>query len=184
MARIPPYVERESASPEIKEFYDTFAKQFNWREVPNVMKALSNSPKLARRVFPLGDYFMHESALDPRLRELAVLTLMNRLNCTYGFVRHIAIAEQTGISRAQIDNIGSYETSSLFSSDDRLIIRYAEDLTLKGQVEDELFRQVQDRIGQQNILDLTAAIAFWNMMARNLEGQDVPGPSCFPYGTT
>ena len=172
MARIP-YVERENASPEINEFYDTFAKQFNWRDVPNVMKALANSPKLARRVFPLGDYFMHESALDPRLRELAVLTLMHRLHCTYGFVRHIPIAEQTGISRAQVDNIGAYQTSSLFSTDDKLIIKYAEDLTLKGQIDDELFRQVRDRIGQQNILDLTAAIAFWNMMARNLNALQV-----------
>ena len=47
-------------------------------------------------------------------------------------------------------------------------MKYAEDLTLKGQVEDDLYRHVQDRIGQQHILDLTAAIAFWNMMARNL----------------
>src|SRR5260221_14429452 len=80
MARVP-YVEREAASPETKELYDAFAKQFNLQDVPNVVKALSNSPKLAKRVFPLGDYFMHESALDPRLRELAVLTLMQRLNC-------------------------------------------------------------------------------------------------------
>src|SRR5207244_13625624 len=81
MARIP-YVERENASPEIKEFYDTFAKQFNWREVPNVMKALANSPKLAPRAFPLGDYVMHESPRGPRLRELPVLTLMDRARCT------------------------------------------------------------------------------------------------------
>src|SRR5215813_4318982 len=167
MARIP-YVERENASPETKEFYDTFAKQFNWREVPNVMKALANSPKLAKRVFPLGDYFMHESALDPRLRELAVLTLMQRLNCNYGFVRHISIAERTGISRAQIDNIGSYQTSSLFNDDDKRIIKYAEDLTLKGQVDDTLFREIEGKIGRQNLVDLTGAIAFWNMMARNL----------------
>ena len=98
---------------------------------------------------------------------------MNRLNCNYGFVRHIEIAERAGLSRAQIDNIGSYQTSGLFSDDNKLIIRYAEDLTQKGQVDDALFRQVQDRIGQQNILDLTAATAFWNMMARNLNALQV-----------
>jgi alkylhydroperoxidase family enzyme len=172
MARIP-YVERESATAETKELYDAFTKQFNMPHVPNVVKALSNSPKLARRVFPLGSYFMQEASLDPRLRELAVLILMKRLNCAYGFTRHIEIAEGVGISREQIDNIGSYQTSSLFSDDDKLIIRYAEDLTQKGQVDDELFRQVKDRIGQQNILDLTAATAFWNMMARNLNALQV-----------
>ncbi|MGE0680129.1 MAG: carboxymuconolactone decarboxylase family protein [Candidatus Binatia bacterium] len=172
MPRIP-YVERDTASSETKELYDSFSKQFNLRDVPNVVKMLSNSPKLARRVFPLADYFMHESALDPRIRELAVLTLMDRLNCKYGFVRHISIAEKTGISRAQIDNIGAYATSSLFDADDKLIIKYAEDLTLKGQVDDALFRQVKDQIGQANLVELTAAISFWNMMARNLNALQV-----------
>ena len=172
MARIP-YVEKDTASGETKELYDSFEKQFGIPQVPNVVKALSNSPKLAKRVFPLANYFMNESALDPRLRELAVLTLMDRLNCKYGFVRHIEIAERVGISREQIDNIGSYQTGSLFSDDDKLIIRYAEDLTQKGQVDDALFQQVKDRIGQENILDLTAATAFWNMMARNLNALQV-----------
>ena len=172
MARIP-YVEPDAASAEVKELYDSFTQQMSIPRVPNVVKALSNSPKLARRVFPLAAYFMRESALDPRLRELAVLILMKRLNCNYGFVRHIEIAEQTGLSREQIDNIGSYQTSPLFTDDDKLIIRYAEELTLKAQVDDELFRQVQARIGQEHILDLTAATSFWNMMARNLNALQV-----------
>jgi len=98
---------------------------------------------------------------------------MNGLNGNYGFVRHIAIAERAGLSRAQSDNIGSYQTSGLLSDDNKLSIRYAEDLTQKGQVEDALFRQVQDRIGQQNILDVTAATAFWTMRARTLNALQV-----------
>jgi hypothetical protein len=46
-------------------------------------------------------------------------------------------------------------------------------LTVKGQVDDTLFREVQDRIGRQNLVDLTGAIAFWNMMARNLNALQV-----------
>jgi uncharacterized peroxidase-related enzyme len=172
MPRIP-YVEKETATGETKELYETFEKQFNVRGVPNVVKALSNSPGLAKRVFPLANYFMNESSLNPRFRELAVLILMKRLNCEYGFVRHIEIAERVGLSRAQIDAIGSYQTSSLFSDDEKLIIRYAEELTQKAQVDDELFRRVQDLIGQKDILDLTAATAFWNMMARNLNALQV-----------
>ena len=172
MARIP-YIEKEAATGKVKELYDTFAKQFNVREVPNVVKALSNSPGLATRVFPLANYFMSESALDPRLRELAVLILMKRLNCEYGFGRHIEIAERVGLSREQIDNIGSYQTSSLFNDNDKLIIRYAEELTQKAQIDDQLYRQVKDLIGQENVLELTAATAFWNMMARNLNALQI-----------
>lgn len=172
MARIP-YVEREAATGEVKDLYDAFAKQFNRDQIPNVVKALSNSPGLAKRVFALANYFMNESALDPRLRELAVLILMKRLNCTYGFGRHIEIAERAGLSRAQIDGIGDYHASPLFSEEDKLILRYADELTQKAQVDDQLFQQVQNQIGRQSTLELTAATAFWNMMARNLNALQV-----------
>jgi 4-carboxymuconolactone decarboxylase len=172
MPRIP-YVQKETATGEIKELYDTFEKQFGTRGIPNVVKALSNNPGLAKRVFPLANYFMNESSLDPRARELAVLVLMKRLDCTYGFGRHIEIAERVGLSREQIDNVGSYQTSSLFSDNDKLILRYAEELTLHARADDDLFRRVQNLLGQQHTLDLTAAISFWNMMARNLNALQV-----------
>ena len=96
MARIR-YVERDSESAEARQFLaemsqSTSTSQFNFRDVPNVMKALANSPKLARRIAQLGQYFMSELSLSPRLRELAVLILMKRLNCEYGFVNHIGVA--------------------------------------------------------------------------------------------
>jgi alkylhydroperoxidase family enzyme len=98
---------------------------------------------------------------------------MKRLDCEYGFVRHIEIAERVGLSRAQIDAVGSYETSSLFSDDDKLILRYADDLTTKAKVDDNLFSRVEKLIGKPNVLELTAATSFWNMMARNLNALQV-----------
>jgi alkylhydroperoxidase family enzyme len=172
MARIP-YVQKETATGKLKELYDSFATQFKVRDIPNVVKALGNSPGLATRVFPLANYFMTESPLDPRLRELAVLILMKRLDCEYGFGRHIEIAERVGLTRAQIDNVGSYQTSPLFTAEDKLILRYADELTTKARVDDQLFQEVKNLIGQSNILELTAATAFWNMMARNLNALQV-----------
>ncbi len=172
MPRIP-YIEKETATGKVKELYDTFVQQFGMQNVPNVVKALSNSPGLATKVFPLADYFMHESTLDPRQRELAVLILMKRLDCTYGFGRHIPIGEQVGLSREQIDNIGSYQDSPLFGDDDKLILRYADELTLKAKVDDGLFQQVTNLIGQANVLELTAATSFWNMMGRNLNALQI-----------
>ena len=77
------------------------------------------------------------------------------------------------LSRAQIDHIGSYQTRGFLSDEKQLSIRYAEELTQKGQVDDARLRQVQDGLGQQNILDLTAATALWNMMARTLNALQV-----------
>jgi alkylhydroperoxidase family enzyme len=104
---------------------------------------------------------------------LAVLILMKRLDSEYGFVRHIEIAQRAGLTREQIDAIGSYQSSPLFTDNDKLVLRYAEDLTMKAKVDDDLFARVEKLIGRQSILELTAATAFWNMMARNLNALQV-----------
>jgi hypothetical protein len=79
MPRVP-YIEKAAAAPDVQKLYESFESQFGIG-VPNVVKALSNSPGLATKVFPLANYFMNQSALDPRVRELAVLMLMKRCNC-------------------------------------------------------------------------------------------------------
>ena len=167
------YVEKEAASPEVKKLYEGFETQFGVRGIPNVAKALANSPGLATKVFPLANYFMNQSALNKRVRELAVLMLMKRCECEYGFVRHLDIAKREGISQQQIDEIGSYRTSQQFSDNDKLILQYAEELTTKARVDDDLYRKVESVVGKDKIVDLTGAIAFWNMMARNLNALQV-----------
>jgi alkylhydroperoxidase family enzyme len=172
MPRIP-YVERDGVSGDLKKLYDSFEEQFKTQGIPNVVKTLANSPDLAARVFPLANYFMTKSSLDKRQRELAVLILMKRLDCEYGFVRHIDIAEKCGLSRAQINAVSDYKDSPLFNGDDKLILRYADELTMRAKVDDDLFASVEKLIGRKNILELTAATSFWNMMARNLNALQV-----------
>jgi alkylhydroperoxidase family enzyme len=172
MARVA-YIERDAASPEMQKLYDGFETQFGVRAVPNVVKALANSPGLAAKVFPLADYFMNKSHLNPRLRELAVLILMKRCDCEYGFVRHIEIAKRVGLTQRQIDEVGSWRESAAFTDDEKTILRYAEELTTKARVDDDLFRRAEAVAGKDAIVDLTGAIAFWNMMARNLNALQV-----------
>ena len=75
-------------------------------------------------------------------------------------------------TQEQIDDIGAYSTSSRFNDDDKLILRYAEELTTKARA-DDLFHKVETLVGKDKIIDLTGAIAFWNMMARNLNALQV-----------
>jgi uncharacterized peroxidase-related enzyme len=167
------YVEKDKASPEMQKLYEGFESQFGLKSVPNVVKALANSPGLAGKVFPLANYFMNQSALDKRYRELAVLMLMKRCGCEYGFVRHISIAKQCGLSQQQIDSVEHYANSDVFSADEKVVLRYADDLTRNARVDDNLYAEAARVVGKDHIVDLTGAIAFWNMMARNLNALQV-----------
>jgi uncharacterized peroxidase-related enzyme len=167
------YIEKDQAPPEMQKLYAGFESQFGVKSVPNVVKALANSPGLANRVFPLANYFMNESGLNKRYRELAVLMLMKRCGCEYGFVRHISIAKGCGLSQEQIDDVENYATSTRFRPDEKVVLRYADELTRNVRVDDDLYAQATAVVGKEHIIDLTGAIAFWNMMARNLNALQV-----------
>ncbi|HJU28674.1 MAG TPA: hypothetical protein VJ718_05865, partial [Candidatus Binataceae bacterium] len=77
-------------------------------------------------------------------------------------------AKRVGLTQRQIDEVGSYRDSDAFTADEKTILRYAEELTEKARVDDDLFRRAEAVAGAEGIVDLTGAIAFWNMMARNL----------------
>ena len=171
MPRVP-YIEKAAAAPDVQKLFKSFESQFGIG-VPNVVKALSNSPGSATKVVPLANYFMDQSALDPRVRELAVLILMKRCNCEYGFVRHSDIAKRCGLTQEQIDDVANYKDSARFTADDKVILRYADELTLNARVDDDLFGRAEKLVGKQDIVDLTGAIASGNMMARNLNALQV-----------
>ena len=68
------YVEKANAAPEVQKIYEGFESQFGIA-VPNVVKALSNSPGLASKVFPLANYFMNQSKLDEPKKDQGIVTL-------------------------------------------------------------------------------------------------------------
>jgi AhpD family alkylhydroperoxidase len=167
-----PCVERETASPELQQLYDRFRERFG-TDVPNVGKTLANSPGLALKVFPLADYFMYESKLDPRVRELVVLMVMKTCSCNYAYLKHVDIARRVGVTQQQIAALPTYSDSHLFSDDDRIILQCTEELTTKVSVDDGLYRRVEAIVGRQNMVDFIGAIAFFNMMARYINALQV-----------
>ncbi len=44
---------------------------------------------------------------------------------------------------------------------------------MNARIDDDLYGKAEKLVGKQNMVDLTGAIAFWNMMARNLNALQV-----------
>ncbi|MGH7088464.1 MAG: hypothetical protein ACREFQ_06145, partial [Stellaceae bacterium] len=53
------------------------------KDAINIRRALANSPKAAEKNQALALYIRHESRLDPRLREMAILQVGFTARCVY-----------------------------------------------------------------------------------------------------
>jgi AhpD family alkylhydroperoxidase len=171
MARIP-YVDGAAASAEVRAIFDRLERGavplFGRPFVLNPMRALAHSPVLLRRVSSLGNAMLKDLALDPKLRELAVLQLFRVNRCDYGFQQHVIIGKAAGLNDKQIANVGAYRTYPYYGDDERLVLEYAETVTRDVTVPDELFIRIRERFSDQEIVELTMVIAYWNMMSRFL----------------
>ncbi len=117
-----------------------------------------------------------ELAIDPRLKELAICTVARLTGADYEFHHHWPEYVRAGGDdrlKPRIQDPDSAATDTAFSADERLAIRYATTMTRDVRVPDSLFALLKARFTPTELVELTAAIATYNMVARFLVALEV-----------
>ena len=163
MARVK-FVRKEQAPPGMKELFQQI--EGNGARIINFYKVLANSPHVARNVIRLGNSLICRTTLSPKLRELTIMRIAKLCDCEYEWVQHTPVALQSGVSRAQLDAIGSWKESSNFDEEERAILQYVDEVAQNVKVADATFEALNKYLDEQNIVEITLAIGWWGMLAR------------------
>lgn len=140
--------------------------------VLNIFRALSHSPEALRRFMKFGSYLLGEGKLDPRLRELAILRAGALCRSPYEFSQHIAFGRRAGLSDAQIRAISDPSTR-FFDAKQMAVISYAGELTSEARTADATFQAVSGFLNEEEIVELTLVIGFYNLVSRTLNALEV-----------
>jgi alkylhydroperoxidase family enzyme len=77
------------------------------------------------------------------------------------------VSRQQGVSEAKLQALAEYETSPIFSIEERAVLRYADAMTeTPVEVPDDVFAGVWALYDDAQIVELTAALAWENYRAR------------------
>lgn len=72
-----------------------------------------------------------------------------------------------GITEEKLQELNNYKSSSLFSSKEQAILRYADAMTSTPvEMPDEIFQEISNYFNESQIVELTSAIAWENYRAR------------------
>jgi alkylhydroperoxidase family enzyme len=137
----------------------------------NLDLALLWSEPLARGWNAYVGAVRREISIPPRLKEIAICTVARITGADYEFTHHWPEYVRAGgddALRARIMDPDGAATDTAFSADERLAIRYAIAMTRDVRVPDALFGLLRERLTTTEIVELTAAIATYNMVARLL----------------
>jgi alkylhydroperoxidase family enzyme len=110
-----------------------------------------------------------------KLRELGICTVALLTGAQYEYHHHAPDYLAAGGTQAELDALSSFAKNprgtfpaGVLGADEALIVQYATQMTLDVKVQDELFAQMKKRFDTTELVELTTAIATYNMVARFL----------------
>ncbi|THU05288.1 carboxymuconolactone decarboxylase family protein [Lampropedia puyangensis] len=141
--------------------------------VLHLYQMLLHSPNIAEGWLSYLTAIRQKSSLTGSLRELVIMRVAVLNGAPYEADQHAPIALAEGISQPQLDALADWESSTVFSQQQRDVLTYTDVMTQKVQVPDSVFQAVAQHFSEKEIIELTATIAAYNMVSRFLEALQV-----------
>jgi alkylhydroperoxidase family enzyme len=111
-----------------------------------------------------------------KLCELGICTVALLTGATYEYHHHAPDFLTAGGTQAELDALNRAVkgdacqaiTDAALGEVERLVVQYAAQITVKVKVDDALFKQISQHFDTTGVVELTTAIATYNMVARFL----------------
>ena len=114
-------------------------------------------------------------AASRKLRELGICTVALITGAHYEYHHHAPDFLAAGGSQAELDALNGFVNAGApgtpggaLAGEEALVVEYATSMTRDVRVPDALFDRMRDRFDTTQLVELTAAIATYNMVARFL----------------
>src|SRR3954447_18894185 len=136
----------------------------------SLFQALVNSPDAARAFHGVGHFIRFGSKLDPRLRELAILEVGWLARSPYEWSHHVKLGHDFGVSNDDIHALIDETAGKPTQLDPlaRAVLLAAREMTTDHAMSDAPFGTLQAALGNEQVVDLTITIAFYNAVVRVL----------------
>lgn len=102
-------------------------------------------------------------ALDPQLRELAILRTGIVGDSRFEYSQHMKVARMVNLSEEKLQALKGWTTSDLFSPVERAVMAATDEIVSRNLVEDATFAKLKKHLSDPQILELFYAIGLWRM---------------------
>ena len=165
----------KSMSPEQRAVYDKIVSGPRGR-IQGPLRAALHNPELADKWQALGALLRYGTSLSPRLSEIAIVVTGRACRSPFEWYAHRAEAEKAGIEQAIIEVLLAETEPSGLSPDDAAVYHYAVELNRHNSVSDATYAAALARFGERAVVELTALIGYYTIVAMTLNCHEIPLP--------
>lgn len=145
------------------------------------LRAALHNPSLADKWQKLGQVLRFETSFPKRLNEVAILVTARRWNSVLEWAIHARDAEKAGLEPRIIEAIRTGAVPD-FADDIAAaeIYDFAVQLVQKGDTDQTGYAAIVARWGEVGVVELTAVIGYYSMVAMTLNVHQIPLPPGVP----
>lgn len=171
MSRLP-MVAAEPEDPVLRAMFDEVRAR--GIPVPNLYRVIGHSPPLLRAWLDFAWPLRLHAKTSRRVRELLILRGAQVSGARYEWVHHAAMALAAGVSQAQIDALDVWEASTLFSAEEKAVLRLADEVTRGPAASSDCIVALgQCGYDAAGIVELTLTASFYVCVSRFLQSMEV-----------
>jgi len=162
MARLPSITKKEQVAAKDHAAFDAIVASRGAVQGPFTM--FMHSPEVSGRVAHLGAYVRFEGSLDMRVRVLAAMTAAREFEAMYVWGAQAGGARRLSVAESTIAAIRDNHSRGI-PAEDAQIVEFTRQLLRKHRIDADLFKAVQERFGNDELVQLTTAIGYYSLLA-------------------
>ena len=126
------------------------------------LATLVRHPDLTKAYLGFNVYLLFRSTLPARLREVAVLRVAHRRDCTYEWEHHVDMAKAEGLTDADVEAVKHGEANDEL---DRLVLKATDELEDKSNLTDETWAELGAHLSERQRMDFVFTVGAYGMLA-------------------
>ena len=130
----------------------------------NLLGTFALHPALTRSFFVFNGHILAATTLTARQRELLVLRVGVRRSARYEWGQHLPIAGDAGLSREEIDRVGSDPASDEWSDLEAALLRAVDELIDDGVISDHTWNRLAADLDPRQLLDVIFTVGAYETL--------------------
>ncbi len=140
------------------------------------LRAVIHWPELADHWQKLGALVRFRTDFPPRLSELAILVTARAWDAQFEWYAHEPIARKAGIPEDVIAAIRAGRRPALADPEQQMIYDFATEMHETHTASQKTYARVLERFGTLGVVQLTALLGYYTMVAMTLNAHEIPLP--------
>lgn len=171
----------ESMTPEQRRVYEEVIAGPRGAMKGPLLAAL-HRPELAERWQRLGELLRYRTSFSARYREIAILITARACRCPFEWYMHEPHAIKAGVPSALISAIRDGVRPEFESAEDAAVYKFVSELHDRYAVSDGTYDRVRQLFGVVGVVELTALVGYYTMVAMTLNAHEFTPPEPVTFG--